>query len=82
MDPATRLLYVEVAEPDMHEPSGDFERLAIALRDQWQVADVRPTCDPAPPAARPAQGRSGRSPSACTATTTAGAHPGHLAGLP
>lgn len=40
MDPATRLLYVEVAEPDMHEPSGDFERLATALHDQWQVADV------------------------------------------
>jgi len=40
MDPATRLLYVEVAEPDMHEPTGDFERLAIALRDQWQVQDV------------------------------------------
>ncbi len=43
MDPATRALYVEVAEPDMHEPTGDFERLAIALRDQWQVEDV--TCD-------------------------------------
>lgn len=40
MDPATRLLFVEVQEPDMHEPTGDFERLAIALRDQWQVADV------------------------------------------
>ena len=40
MDPATRLLYVEVAEPDMHEPSGDFERLAQALQDQWQVAGV------------------------------------------
>ncbi|MDO9638576.1 MAG: ASKHA domain-containing protein [Pseudotabrizicola sp.] len=40
MDPATRLLYVEVAEPDMHEPTGDFERLARALRDQWQVDDV------------------------------------------
>ena len=24
MDPATRLYYVEVAEPDMHEPSGDL----------------------------------------------------------
>lgn len=43
MDPATRALYVEVAEPDMHEPTGDFERLAIALRDQWQVEDV--ACD-------------------------------------
>ncbi len=40
MDPATRLVYVTVAEPDMHEPSGDFERLAGALRDQWQVGDV------------------------------------------
>ena len=40
MDPATRALYIEVAEPDMHEPTGDFERLAIALRDQWQVEDV------------------------------------------
>lgn len=40
MDPATRLLFVEVQEPDMHEPTGDFERLAIALRDQWQVEDV------------------------------------------
>ncbi len=24
MDPATRIVMVEVAEPDMHEPSGDF----------------------------------------------------------
>jgi uncharacterized 2Fe-2S/4Fe-4S cluster protein (DUF4445 family) len=40
MDPATRLLYVEVSEPDMHEPSGDFERLAAALHDQWQVEGI------------------------------------------
>jgi len=40
MDPATRLLYVEVDEPDMHEPTGDFERLARALKDQWQVEGV------------------------------------------
>ncbi|MCR8723457.1 ASKHA domain-containing protein [Frigidibacter sp. ROC022] len=37
MDPATRLYYVEVAEPDMEEPSGDLERLQAALADQWQV---------------------------------------------
>ena len=37
MDPATRLYYVEVDEPDMHEPSGDLERLAKALRDQWDI---------------------------------------------
>ncbi|MFN4158335.1 MAG: ASKHA domain-containing protein [Gemmobacter sp.] len=43
MDPATRLVYVEVAEPDMHEPSGDYERLCAALADQWQVA--RPEID-------------------------------------
>ncbi len=40
MDPATRLYYVEVAEPDMHEPSGDFERLAEALAAQWQIDGV------------------------------------------
>ncbi len=33
MDPATRLYYVEVQEPDMHEPSGDLERLQDALAD-------------------------------------------------
>ncbi len=37
MDPATRSYFVEVAEPDMHEPTGDFERLQLALRDQWQI---------------------------------------------
>ena len=40
MDPATRLYFIEVAEPDMHEPSGDFERVKRALADQWQVTDV------------------------------------------
>ena len=44
MDPATRLYFVEVAEPDMHEPSGDFERLATALKEQWKVETV--TADP------------------------------------
>ena len=40
MDPATRPYYVEVAEPDMHEPSGDFQRLKDALREQWQIEGV------------------------------------------
>ncbi|MBD3788668.1 MAG: drug:proton antiporter, partial [Sphingomonadales bacterium] len=31
MDPATRPVYVEVEEPDMHRPEGDFQRLAQAL---------------------------------------------------
>ena len=37
MDPAVRLHYVEVAEPDLQEPSGDWERLRDALADQWDV---------------------------------------------
>ena len=37
VDPVIRRLLVEVAEPDMHDPSGDLERLKAALRDQWGV---------------------------------------------
>jgi len=33
--PVTRLHYVEVREPDMHDPSGDFRRLCQSLREQW-----------------------------------------------
>ncbi|MEM9343505.1 MAG: ASKHA domain-containing protein [Pseudomonadota bacterium] len=40
MDPATRLVLVEVEEPDMHEPSGDLERLANALKTQWNVEKI------------------------------------------
>ncbi|MBO9464814.1 DUF4445 domain-containing protein [Tropicibacter sp. R15_0] len=40
MDPATRLYYVEVQEPDMHEPTGDLERLKIALKEQWDLDQV------------------------------------------
>ena len=40
MDPATRTFYIEVAEPDMHEPSGDFERVKRALFDQWQIDQI------------------------------------------
>ncbi|MEM6307501.1 MAG: 2Fe-2S iron-sulfur cluster-binding protein, partial [Pseudomonadota bacterium] len=40
MDPATKLYYVTVAEPDMHEPAGDMERLQQALHDQWDIAAV------------------------------------------
>ncbi|WP_322889192.1 MULTISPECIES: ASKHA domain-containing protein [unclassified Yoonia] len=37
MNPSTRLYYVEVEEPDMHDPSGDLERLVIALRRDWDL---------------------------------------------
>jgi uncharacterized 2Fe-2S/4Fe-4S cluster protein (DUF4445 family) len=40
MDPATRLYFVEVAEPDMHKPSGDLERLIEALAAQWGLSGV------------------------------------------
>ena len=40
MDPATRLYYVEVDEPDMHEPTGDLERVQRALRAQWDIPEV------------------------------------------
>ncbi len=43
IDPAIRLHYVEVAEPDMDAPSGDFERLTDALRDQWGLENL--ACD-------------------------------------
>ncbi len=37
LNPATRLYYVAVSEPDMHEPSGDFERLRAALAADWGI---------------------------------------------
>ncbi|MEM1352090.1 MAG: ASKHA domain-containing protein [Pseudomonadota bacterium] len=40
LDPSTKLYYVEVEEPDMHDPSGDLERLRDALRDQWALEHV------------------------------------------
>ena len=35
MDPIVRLCFVEVREPDMHEPSGDLRRLIEAVETQW-----------------------------------------------
>jgi uncharacterized 2Fe-2S/4Fe-4S cluster protein (DUF4445 family) len=47
MDPATKLYFVEVAEPDMMNPKGDLERLLEALGAQWGltglIADLRTT---------------------------------------
>ncbi len=40
MDPATRLYFVVVEEPDMHSPTGDLERLERALREQWNIDAV------------------------------------------
>jgi len=43
LDPAIRLHYVEVEQPDMHNPSGDLERVMTALKDQWSLEDLE--CD-------------------------------------
>ncbi|MEM6971758.1 MAG: ASKHA domain-containing protein [Pseudomonadota bacterium] len=40
LDPATRLFFVEVAEPDMHNPMGDMERLLQALEEQWGLTNI------------------------------------------
>ncbi len=37
LDPSTKLFYVEVREPDMHDPSSDMERLKEALQEQWEL---------------------------------------------
>jgi uncharacterized 2Fe-2S/4Fe-4S cluster protein (DUF4445 family) len=41
--PIVTLHYVEVAEPDMHDPSGDLARLADALAREWQLTAL--ACD-------------------------------------
>ncbi len=43
MDPATKLYFVNVDEPDMHEPTGDLERLERALQSQWNIDAIQ--CD-------------------------------------
>ncbi|MEX0349532.1 MAG: ASKHA domain-containing protein [Paracoccaceae bacterium] len=40
MDPATHLYFVEMQEPDMHEPTGDLERLERALQKQWGIERI------------------------------------------
>lgn len=40
LDPATRLYYVQVEEPDMHVPKGDVQRLMDALENEWQLSGL------------------------------------------
>ncbi|MEM6614918.1 MAG: ASKHA domain-containing protein [Pseudomonadota bacterium] len=39
-DPAVTLCYVEVEEPDMHNPLGDADRLIKALATEWGLQNV------------------------------------------
>lgn len=40
VDPVVRLYYVEVREPDMHDPSSDLRRLQSALSGQWGLGET------------------------------------------
>jgi len=40
INPETHAYFVEVAKPDMHDPSGDLERLQSALRRDWELNDL------------------------------------------
>jgi uncharacterized 2Fe-2S/4Fe-4S cluster protein (DUF4445 family) len=40
-DTATRLMFVEVQEPDIENPSGDLDRLFQAIEKEWMVKGVR-----------------------------------------
>ena len=40
LDPAIRLHYIEVEEPDMHNPTGDLERMQAALEKQWGLVGL------------------------------------------
>jgi uncharacterized 2Fe-2S/4Fe-4S cluster protein (DUF4445 family) len=43
LNPLVRLHYVQVKQPDMHDPSGDLRRLFEALEAEWSLKDL--TCD-------------------------------------
>jgi len=43
VDPVVTLHYIEVAEPDMHDPSGDLRRVERALETQWDLRGL--DCD-------------------------------------
>jgi uncharacterized 2Fe-2S/4Fe-4S cluster protein (DUF4445 family) len=43
LNPVVRLHYVQVAEPDMHDPAGDLRRLYEALEAEWKLTGL--ACD-------------------------------------
>ena len=43
VNPAVRLYYVEVPQPNMHDPSGDLQRLLDALEFEWGLGELQ--CD-------------------------------------
>ena len=45
IDPVVRLYFVEVREPDMHDPSSDLRRLQTALGEQWNLGETNANLD-------------------------------------
>jgi uncharacterized 2Fe-2S/4Fe-4S cluster protein (DUF4445 family) len=43
LNPVVRLHYVQVKQPDMHDPSGDLRRLFDALETEWSLKNL--SCD-------------------------------------
>jgi len=43
LNPVVSLHYVEVVEPDMHNPASDLQRLCQALEREWQLTELE--CD-------------------------------------
>src|SRR4029077_8624834 len=41
LNPVVHLHYVEVREPDMHDPAGDLQRLLEALNKEWSFGPLR-----------------------------------------
>ena len=41
LNPLVHLHYVEVRQPDMHDPAGDLQRLLEALNREWQFGPLR-----------------------------------------
>ena len=40
LNPVVRLHYVQVKQPDMHDPSGDLRRLYDALETEWELKNL------------------------------------------
>ena len=38
--PVTHAYFVEVGKPDMHDPTGDLERLRVAIARDWEIEDL------------------------------------------
>ncbi len=41
LNPLVHLYFVEVREPDMHDPAGDLQRLLEALNREWQLGPLQ-----------------------------------------